>query len=45
MSAYCAIQGTLPDEVFLGALLAIAAYPRSDLIQNIFASIPEDFLK
>ena len=43
--ACCAIQGTLPDEVFLGCLLAISAYPRADLIQNIFASRPEDFVK
>ena len=41
-------QGTLPDEVFLGVLMAIATYPtskRTDLMSNIFASRPEDFAK
>ena len=40
-------QGTLPDEVFLGVLMAIAAYPtdRTDLMANVFASRPEDFAK
>lgn len=40
---YSVTQGTLPDETFLGALMAISAYPHSDLLQNIFASSPEDF--
>lgn len=40
---YCVKQGTLPDEIFIGALLALSAYPRADLIQNVFASRPEDF--
>ena len=38
-------QGTLPDQLFLGTLMAIAVYPRVDLIENIFASRPDDFLK
>lgn len=38
-------QGSLPDHVFLGTLMAICAYSKYDLIENIFASRPEDFLK
>eukprot|EP01038_Epipyxis_sp_PR26KG_P006934 gene6934-9488_t len=38
-------QGSLPDSVFLGTLMAISAYTKHDLIQNIFASRPDDFLK
>jgi hypothetical protein len=38
-------QGSLPDQLFLGTLMAIAVYPRVDLIENIFASRPDDFLK
>ena len=30
-------------QVFIGALLALSAYQRTDLIQNVFASRPEDF--
>lgn len=37
-------QGTLPDGTFLGTLMAVAAYSKYDLIENIFASRPEDFL-
>ena len=37
--------GTLPDHTFLGTLMAICAYSKYDLIENIFASRPEDFLK
>ena len=40
---YCVAQGTLPDETFLGALLSVSAYPKTDLLQNIFCSSPEDF--
>lgn len=35
--------GTLPDDTFVGVLMAVAAYPTSDLIENIFASRPDDF--
>ena len=38
-----AMQGTLPDEVFLGTLMALCAYPKLDLVDNIFASRPSDF--
>ena len=38
-------QGTLPDYTFLGTLIAICAFSKYDLIENIFASRPEDFLK
>eukprot|EP01031_Cornospumella_fuschlensis_P030520 gene30520-36883_t len=38
-------QGSLPDEVFLGTLLAMGVYSKYDLIENIFASRPDDFLK
>ena len=37
--------GTLPDQTFLGTLMAICAYSKYDLIENIFASRPEDFSK
>jgi hypothetical protein len=40
---YCAAMGTLPDQVFLGVLMAVSAYQKQDLISNIFASRPEDF--
>ena len=40
---YCVVQGSLPDDIFLGALMALSAYPKYDLIQNIFASTPDDF--
>lgn len=39
----CAFQGSLHDEVFMGTLLAVAIYPHSDLLQNIFASRVDDF--
>lgn len=38
-------QGTLSDEIFLGTLMAISVYSKYDLIENIFASRPTDFLK
>lgn len=38
-------QGSLPDDVFLGALMAVCVYSKYDLIENIFASRPEDFVK
>lgn len=38
-------QGSLPDEVFLGILMAISVYSKYDLIENIFASRPNDFQK
>lgn len=38
-------QGSLPDDVFLGTLLAVGVYSKYDLIENIFASRPEDFSK
>lgn len=38
-----AIQGNMPDEVFIGALLATSTYLGADLLENIFASRPEDF--
>lgn len=38
-------QGTLPDGTFLGTLMAICCYAKYDLIENIFASRPEDFVK
>jgi hypothetical protein len=34
---------SLPDEVFMGVLMGVAVYPGSDLIENIFASRPQDF--
>lgn len=37
------IQGTLPDEVFIGALMGVAAYNGRDLLENIIASKPHDF--
>jgi len=41
---YCVVQGTLPDATFLGVLMAVAVYPRADLISNIFSSNPADFV-
>jgi hypothetical protein len=38
-------QGTLPDDAFIGALMAITSYPHYDLLQNIIASRPGDFAK
>jgi hypothetical protein len=38
-------QGFLPDEAFLGILMAISVYSNYDLIENIFASRPDDFRK
>jgi hypothetical protein len=38
-------QGSLPDDVFLGALMAVCVYSKYDLIENIFASRPDDFIK
>lgn len=38
-------QGTLPDGTFLGTLMAICAFSKFDLIENIFASRPEDFVR
>lgn len=40
---YCAAMGSLPDQVFLGVLMAVSSYQRQDLVSNIFASRPEDF--
>ena len=37
---YCVTQGTLPDDVFMGVLMAVATYPRQDLISNVFSSRP-----
>eukprot|EP01035_Chromulina_nebulosa_P020461 gene20461-26549_t len=37
------IQGNLPDEVFIGALMAVCTYPKYDLMENIFSSRPDDF--
>eukprot|EP00605_Chrysophyceae_sp_TOSAG23-4_P001308 GSChrysophyteH1.ASY1.ANO1.1422.1 assembled CDS len=42
---YCVTQGTLPDETFIGVLMAVATFLRHDLLQNVFSSRPEDFLK
>jgi hypothetical protein len=36
-------QGSLPDGNFIGTLLAICVYSKYDLIENVFASRPEDF--
>lgn len=41
----CVTQGTLPDEAFIGVLMALSTYQKQDLIENIFASRPEDFNK
>jgi len=41
---YCARQGTLQDDVFLGALIGVATFSKYDLLQNVFASRPTDFL-
>lgn len=38
-------QGSLPDHTFLGTLMAICAFSKYDLIENLFASRPEDFLQ
>ena len=38
-------QGSLPDDAFIGALMAITSYPHYDLLQNIIASRPGDFAK
>lgn len=38
-------QGSLPDEIFMGALLAVCTFPKYDLMENIFSSKPEDFRK
>lgn len=40
---YCAAMGSLPDQVFLGVLMAVSSYQKQDLVSNIFASRPEDF--
>ena len=37
--------GSFPDSNFLGCLIAICVYSKYDLIENIFASHPEDFVK
>lgn len=37
--------GTLKDSNFLGTLIAVCVYPKYDLMENIFSSRPEDFLK
>lgn len=39
------IQGSLPDEVFIGALIAICIFPQIDLLSQIFASNMDDFVK
>jgi len=31
-------EGSLPDDVFLGALMAVCVYSKYDLIENLFAS-------
>ena len=36
--------GRLPDENFLGALMAVCSFSEYDLMENIFASRPEDFV-
>jgi hypothetical protein len=38
-------QGNLPDEIFIGTLLAVASFPKYDLMENIFTSRPDDFKK
>lgn len=35
--------GTLPEAAFMGALMAVCSFPDYDLMENIFASRPEDF--
>jgi len=37
--------GTLPDETFISALMAVCAYPGYDLLETVIASRPEDFKK
>lgn len=39
------LLGTLPNEAFLGALMAVCSYQQYDLLQNIIASRPTDFVK
>ena len=38
------VMGSLPNDAFLGALMAVCSYPDYDLLENIFASRPEDFI-
>jgi hypothetical protein len=40
-----AMHRSLPDENFLGVLLGIAAYNGTDLLQNVIASRPGDFVQ
>ena len=35
--------GSLPDETFISALMALCAFPGYDLLENVIASRPEDF--
>jgi len=37
------VMGSLPNDVFIGTLMAVCAYTERDLLENIFASRPEDF--
>ena len=37
------IQGTLPDDVFLGVLMAISVYPGHELVEKVLVSKPDDF--
>mmetsp|Transcript_15027 Transcript_15027/g.15768 ORF Transcript_15027/g.15768 Transcript_15027/m.15768 type:complete len:951 (+) Transcript_15027:19-2871(+) len=37
------IQGTLPDETFIGVLMAVASYEDGILMENIIYSRPDDF--
>jgi hypothetical protein len=37
--------GSLPDTTFIGTLMAMCVYPKRDLMENIFASRPDDFMK
>lgn len=37
------VQGTLPDEVFIGVLMAVATYEDGILMENIIYSKPDDF--
>lgn len=37
------IQGTLPDETFIGVLMAVATYEDGILMENIIYSKPDDF--
>lgn len=36
-------QGTLPDEVFLGVLMAICTFEDYELVENVINSRPDDF--